>query len=132
MSGLRASQVDYVGTRLEGPNMDILMAGSCLRLISFILTSELKHCVLPSDLIYRTMLDFFEALIRDGAGEKYFENPAALLFVIAPLLRTVKRISEVTYSKSSLTMFVYAVAIVTFIAIDYVVNTDHFENFLQR
>ena len=43
------------------------------------------------------MLDFFEALIRDGAGEKYFENPAALLFVIAPLLRTVKRISEVTY-----------------------------------
>ena len=51
-----------------------------------------------------TMLDFFEALIRDGAGEKYFENPAALLFVIAPLLRTVKRISEVTYSKSSLTL----------------------------
>ena len=78
------------------------------------------------------MLDFFEALIRDGAGEKYFENPAALLFVIAPLLRTVKRISEVTYSKSSLTMFVYAVAIVTFIAIDNVVNTAHFENFLQR
>ena len=78
------------------------------------------------------MLDFFEALIRDGAGEKNFENPAALLFVIAPLLRTVKRISEVTYSKSSLTMFVYAVAIVTFIAIDNVVNTAHFENFLQR
>ena len=78
------------------------------------------------------MLDFFESLIRDGAGEKYFENPAALLFVIAPLLRTVKRISEVTYSKSSLTMFVYAVAIVTFIAIDNVVNTAHFENFLLR
>ena len=38
----------------------------------------------------RTMLDFFEALIRAGAGEKYFENPATLSFVIAPLLRTVK------------------------------------------
>ena len=50
------------------------------------------------------MLDFVEALIRAGAGEKYFENPAALSFVIAPLLRTVKRISEVTYNKSSLTM----------------------------
>ena len=37
-----------------------------------------------------TMLDFFEALIRAGAGEKYFENPATLSFVIAPLLRTVK------------------------------------------
>ena len=59
---------------------------------------------------------FFEILSRAGAGEKYFESRAAFLFVIAPLLRTVKRISEVTYSKSSLTMFVYAVAIVTFIA----------------
>ena len=46
-----------------------------------------------------TMLDFFEALIRAGAGEKYFENPATLSFVIAPLLRTVKRITEVTYNK---------------------------------
>ena len=40
---------------------------------------------------------FFEALSRAGAGEKYFESRAAFLFVIAPLLRTVKRISEVTY-----------------------------------
>ena len=45
------------------------------------------------------MLDFVEALIRAGAGEKYFENPATLSFVIAPLLCTVKRITEVTYSK---------------------------------
>ena len=77
------------------------------------------------------MLDFFEALIRDGAGEKYFENPAALLFVIAPLLRTVKRISEVTYLQQII-IYNDKVNIVTFIAIDNVVNTAHFENFLQR
>ena len=81
------------------------------------------------------MLDFFEALIRAGAGEKYFENPAALLFVIAPLLRTVKRISEVTYLQQIIIDNVkvnIVNATVTFIAIDNVVNTAHFQNFLQR
>ena len=90
------------------------------------------------------MLDFFEALIRAGAGEKYFENPATLSFVIAPLLRTVKMITEVTYSKDIIidnvnvnnvnivNAIAIAFAIVTFIAIDNVINTAHFENFLQR
>ena len=89
------------------------------------------------------MLDFFEALIRDGAGEKYFENPASLLFVIAPLLRTVKRITEVTYNKDIIidnvivmpltyTLLILKISIVTFIAIDNVINTAHFEIFLQR
>ena len=88
------------------------------------------------------MLDFFEALIRAGAGEKYFENPATLSFVIAPLLRTVKMITQVTYIKDIIIDNVnvknvnivnaIAIAIVTFIAIDNVINTAHFENFLQR
>ena len=74
---------------------------------------------------------FFEALSRAGAGEKYFESRAAFLFVIAPLLRTVKRISEVTYLQQII-IYNVKVNIVTFIAIDNVVNTAHFENFLQR
>ena len=39
------------------------------------------------------------ALNRAEANEGYFEIPAALSFVIAPLFCTVKRIIEVTYSK---------------------------------
>ena len=74
---------------------------------------------------------FFEASSRAGAGEKYFENRAFFFFVIVPLLRTVKRISEVTYLQQIIIDNV-KVNIVTFIAIDNVVNTAHFENFLQR
>ena len=105
-----------------------------------------KGGVVPVGVNHRTMLDFFEALIRAGAGEKYFENPATLSFVIAPLLRTVKMITEVTYSKDIIIdnvnvnnvnivnaiAIAIAFAIVTFIAIDNVINTAHFENFLQR
>ena len=78
---------------------------------------------------------FFEALSRAGAGEKYFESRAAFFFVIVPLLRTVKRISEVTYLQQIIIDNVkvnIVNSIVTFIAIDNVVNTAHFENFLQR
>ena len=80
------------------------------------------------------MLDFFEALIRAGAGEKYFENPATLSFVIAPLLCTVKRITEVTYSKDVIIdiVKVNVIAIAIVIASDIVIHTAHFGNFLQR
>ena len=39
------------------------------------------------------------ALNRAEANERYFEIPAALSFVIAPLFCTVKRITEVTSLK---------------------------------
>ena len=82
------------------------------------------------------------ALNRAEANERYFEIPAALSFVIAPLLCTVKRITEVTYNKDIIIdnvivmpltyTLILKISIVTFIAIDNVINTAHFENFLQR
>ena len=50
------------------------------------------------------MLDFFEALIRDGAGEKYFENPAALSFVIALFALLKGSLKLLTTKTSSLTI----------------------------
>ena len=76
------------------------------------------------------------ALNRAEANETYFESPAALSFVIAPLLCTVKRITEVTYSKDVIIdiviVNVIAIAIVIVIASDIVIHTAHFGNFLQR
>ena len=63
---------------------------------------------------------------RAEVNERYFEIPASLSFVIAPLLCTVKRITEVTYSQDII------IANVIVINIDNFVNTAHFENFLQR
>ena len=74
------------------------------------------------------------ALNRAEANERYFEIPAALSFVIAPLLYTVKRITEVTCSKGVIIdiVIVNVIAIAMVIASDIVIHTAHFGNFLQR
>ena len=76
------------------------------------------------------------ALNRAEANERYFEIPAALSFVIAPLFCTVKRITEVTsqkgHGKDIIIDIVNVNDIVKVIANDIVIHTGHFENFLQR
>ena len=76
------------------------------------------------------------ALNRAEANERYFEIPAALSFVIAPLFCTVKRITEVTSQKSHGKDIIIDIVnvndIVKVIANDIVIHTGHFENFLQR
>ena len=75
------------------------------------------------------------ALNRAGAGEKYFENPAALSFVIAPLLCTVKRITEVMclQQKNHIIIDIGNVIVISIaIANNIVIHTAHFENFLHR
>ena len=76
------------------------------------------------------------ALNRAGANERYFENPAAPSFVIAPHFCTVKRITEVTspkgHDKDIIIDIVNVNDIVQVIANDIVIHTGHFENFLLR
>ena len=72
------------------------------------------------------------ALNRAEANERYFEIPAALSFVIAPLFCTVKRITEVTYNKDIIIDIGNVIVISIAIANNLVIHTAHFENFLQR
>ena len=76
------------------------------------------------------------ALNRAEANERYFEIPAALSFVIAPLFCTVKRITEVTsqkgHDKDIIIDIVNVNDIVKVIANDNGIHTGHFETFLQR
>ena len=53
------------------------------------------------------MLDFFEALIRAGASGKYFENPAALSFVIALFALLKGSLKLLTTKTSSLTINIH-------------------------
>ena len=78
------------------------------------------------------------ALNRAEANEIYFEIPAALSFVIAPLLCTVKRITEVTYSKDIIDIVFeiaidvgITIAIINVIAFAIVIHIALFEFFCK-
>ena len=72
-----------------------------------------------------TSLDFLPRF-RILSGPTTAENRSANLELGQLFESTVKRITEVTYSKDIITEYVIVINIYN------VVNTAHFENFLQR